>query len=199
MERLLYLDDETQEEINNRRNLAWAGVKDLAPEPLYEIPGYGLGTLTQFTMYVNLRQWEISNDQALALANSLATSANLLRAMGHVLKQLSAGDVIEFTPADVGDFVGIHSPVHPTIYEFLVDECGLESAEVLGAFGSESSLNGLIDKFQLRIRRQMSENDYRQADLVVALGRADSYFGASSNLIKQIGKSQQTSAMGLKR
>ena len=178
---------------------AWTGVQGLAPKPLYEIPGCGQGTITQYAMYVNLRQWEISNDQALALTNSIGRTAGLLRAMGRVLKQISAGNVSEFTPADVGDFVGIHSPVAPTLMEFLADECGLERSDVLGAFGSESTRNVLLDKLQFRIRRRLSENDDRQADLVVALGRADAYFGAASNLIKQIGKSQQTSAMGLKR
>ena len=197
MERLLHL---SIEQLNEKTgwDKAWGGIKDLAPEPLYEIPGYGLGTLTQFTMYVNLRQWEISNDCALTLANSLSLASSLLRAMGCVLTQISRGNVTENTPADVGDFVGTRTPVHPTIIEFLVDECGMERSDVTGAFGSETSRNELLDKFQLRIRRQMGNNDYRQADLVVALGRADSYFGAASNLIKQIGKSQQTSAMGLK-
>ena len=198
MEHLLHLSIAKLQD-KNKGELAWGGIKDLAPDPLYPIPGYGQGTITQYAMYVNLRQWEISNDQALALTNSIGRTAGLLRAMGRVLKQISAGNVSEFTPADVGDFVGIHSPVAPTLMEFLADECGLERSDVLGAFGSESTRNVLLDKLQLSIRQQMSENDNRQADLVVALGRADSYFGAASNLIKQIGKSQQTSAMGLKR
>ena len=178
---------------------AWTEVKDLGPNPLYPIPGHGPGTITQYAMYVNLRQWEISNDQALALTNSIGRSSDLLRAMGRVLKQISAGGVSEYTPADVGDYIGAHSPVAPTLMEFLVDECGLARSDVFGAFSSENSRNDLLDRLQFRIRRQLNENDDRQADLVVALGRADAYFGAASNLIKQIGKSQMASAMGLKR
>ena len=198
MEHLLHLSIE-QLERKTEWDKAWGGIKDLAPIPLYPIPGYGQGTITQYAMYVNLRQWEISNDQALALTNSIGRTSNLLRAMGRVLKQISAGGVSEYTPADVGDYIGAHSPIAPTLMEFLVDECGLARSDVFGAFSSENSRNDLLDKFQFRIRRQLSENDDRQADLVVALGRADAYFGAASNLIKQIGKSQLTSAMGLKR
>ena len=198
MEHLLHLSIE-QLERKTEWDKAWGGIKDLAPDPLYEIPGYGQGTITQYAMYANLRQWEVSNDQALALANSIGRTSDLLRAMGRVLKQISGGNASEYSPADVGDFIGVHSPVSPTIMEFLVDECGLKESDVLGMFGSENSRDELLEKIQQRIRLQMNENDNRQADLVVALGRADSYFGAASNLIKQIGKSQQTSTMGLKR
>lgn len=177
---------------------AWTGVAALAPQPLYEIPGYGSGTVAQYALYVNLRQWGVCNDNVVTLANSVSRTAGLLNAMGRVLAQISRGDVSEYSPADVGDYVGIHTPVSPTLMEFLVDECGMEKSQVLGAFGTENSRNDLIDLFQVRIRRQLNDNEYRQADLVVALGRADSYFGAASNLVKQIGKSQMNSAMGLK-
>ena len=177
---------------------AWTGVAALAPQRLYEIPGYGSGTVAQYALYVNLRQWGVCNDNVVTLANSVSRTTGLLNAMGRVLAQISRGDVSEYSPADVGDYVGIHTPVSPTLMEFLVDECGLEKSQVLGAFGTENSRNDLIDLFQVRIRRQLNDNEYRQADLVVALGRADSYFGAASNLVKQIGKSQMNSAMGLK-
>ena len=198
MESLLHLDIEALKE-KNAWDKAWTGVKGLAPEPLYEIPGFGQGTVTQLAMYVNLRQWEICNDHVVALANSISRTSDLLQAMGRVLKQISGGGVSEYTPADVGDYVGIHTSVNPTLMEFLVGECGMEESQVLGAFSSENARNDLLDELQLRIRRQMSDNGYRQADLEVALGRADTYFGAASNFIKQVCKSQQNSTMGLKR
>ena len=198
MEHLLHLSIGELKE-KTEWDTAWTGVQGLAPKPLYEIPGYGLGTITQYSMYVNLRQWGICNDNALALANSLGRTSDLLRAMGNVLKQISLGGVNEHTPADVGDFVGIHTPVNPSISEFLIDECGLDRSQVFGSFGTEAGRNELLDQFQLRIRRQVSDNEYRQADLVVALGRAESYFEAAINLTKQVGKSMQNSAMGLKR
>ena len=198
MESLLHL---SVEELKGKTELdtAWTKIQGLAPKPLYEIPGYGLGTISQYSMYVNLRQWGICNDNALALANSLGRTSDLLRAMGRVLKQISLGGVSEYSPADVGDYVGVRLPIHPTIMAFLVDECGMAESQVLGAFASEAGRNELLDQFQLRIRRQVSDNEYRQADLVVALGRAESYFEAAINLTKQVGKSMQNSAMGLKR
>ena len=161
---------------------------------LYDIPGYGEGTIAQLSMYCWLRRMDVDSEQAVTLANAVSAKSRLIKAMTSVLEQLNAEDFNEFAPADVGDYECPRSGGPCSVREFLLRECGLTEEDIAQGFDSYVKRQAVIDRLQYRIQREMSENEYRQADLQIALNRAETCSSTCSNLIRQFAKPSVNSA-----
>ena len=161
---------------------------------LYEIPGYGKGTIAQMSMNCWLKRMDVDTEQAVMLANVVASKAKLLKAMANVLEQLNAEDFDEFAPANVGDYACPRAGGPCSVHDFLRRECGLTEEDLSKGLADYVGRQTAIDRLQYSIQTELSENEYRQADLQIALNRAETCSSTCSNLIRQFAKPSENSA-----
>ena len=161
---------------------------------LYDIPGYGKGTISQKSMHCWLLRTDVNTEHAVMLANVVASKVKLLRAMANVLEQLNAEDFDEFSPANVGDYACPRAGGPCTVHDFLRLECGFKEEYFSKGFADYASRQTAIDRLQYSIQTELSENEYRQADLQIALNRAETSSSTCSNLIRQFAKPSENSA-----
>ena len=175
--------------------MAQAGqIAALGPKGLYDIPGYGEGTIAQLAMHCWLQRMDVDNEQAVMLANAVSAKAKLVKAMGAVMSQLNAENFDENAPADVGDYECPRAGGRCSIRDFLLRECGLTDEDIAQGFDSYAKRQSVIDRLQYRIQKEMNETEYRQADLQIALNRAETCSATCSNLIRQFAKPNVNSA-----
>ena len=161
---------------------------------LYDIPGYGKGTIAQLSMYCWLQRMDVDNEQAVMLANAVSAKSKLVKAMSSVLEQLNADDFDEFAPANVGDYGCPRAGGPCSVRDFLLRECGLTEEDIAQGFDNYAKRQSVIDRLQYRIQKELTETEYRQADLQIALNRAETCSATCSNLIRQFAKPSVNSA-----
>ena len=161
---------------------------------LYDIPGYGKGTIAQLSMYCWLQRMDVDNEQAVMLANAVSAKSKLVKAMGAVLERLNAEDFDADAPADVGDYACPRAGGPCSVRDFLLRECGLTAEDMAQGFDSYAKRQSVIDRLQYRIQKELTETEYRQADLQIALNRAETCSATCSNLIRQFAKPSENSA-----
>ena len=171
-----------------------AQIAALGPSGLYDIPGYGEGTIAQLSMYCWLRRMDVDTEQAVTRANAVSAKSRLVKAMTSVLEQLNADGFSEFAPAAVGDYECPRAGGRCTVRDFLLLECGLTEEDLAQGFDGYVKRQAVIDRLQYRIQRELRENEYRQADLQIALNRAETCSSTCSNLIRQFAKPSVNSA-----
>ena len=165
------------------------------PQKLHEIPGYGQGTIAQLSMYCWLQRMDIDNAYAVMLANSVSAKSRLVKAMAAVMAQLNSENFNEFGPADVGDYACPRAGGPCTVHDFLRLECGLKDTDFSKGLDNYVGRQAVIDLLQTKVRKELNEVEYRQADPQVALNRAETCSATCSNLIRQFAKPTQNSAM----
>ena len=171
-----------------------AQIAALGPSGLYDIPGYGKGTIAQLAMRCWLLRMDVDNEQAVMLANAISAKAKLVKAMASVMAQLNADGFDANAPADVGDYACPRAGGPCSVRDFLLRECGLAEDDLAKGLDDYVGRQVAIDRLQYRIQKELNENEYRQADLQIALNRAETCSATCSNLIRQFAKPTQNSA-----
>ena len=161
---------------------------------LYDIPGYGPATVAQKAMYCWLQRMDVDNELAVMLANAIAAKTKLVKAMAAVMDQLNTDGLDANTPADVGDYDCPRAGGRCSVRDFLSRECGLTDEDLSKGLDDYVGRQVAIDRLQYRIQKEMSELEYRQADLQIALNRAETCSATCSNMIRQFAKPTQNSA-----
>ena len=192
-------DIDTSASISFVRQLMAIGHKEPRyDDGLYDIPGYGKGTLAQFSMRCWLRRMDANTAHAVMLANAISAKTRLVKAMGSVMVQLLSDGCLPDDLADVGDYDCPRSGGRSTVRNFLVKECGLTDEDLSKGLETYEGRARAIDRLQYKIQEEMNENEYRQADLQVVLNRAETCSATCSNLLRQFAKPTQNSAAMMK-
>lgn len=161
---------------------------------LYDIPGYGPGTFAQYVLYTCLGQADANEGLATALMNIVSRRAGLMKAQAAVMEQVLSGEATLESRAAVGDFVCDRAGESPTIGEFLTLECGLTAADVKSGIGTFAGRQAVSNKLAVCMQSTINESEFRQADLQMALNRVEKCVVTGSNIVREIGRSQATSA-----
>lgn len=192
--------------VNDRGLRAWGdaatalrrglGLEDAAgaAQGLYDIPGYGPGTLSQYVLYTCLGQADANEGLATALMNIISRRAGLMKAQAAVLEQVLSGEATLESRANLGDFVCDRAGESPTVGEFLTLECGLTAADVKSGIGTFSGRQAVANKLEVCMQSTINDSEFRQADLQMALNRVEKCVVTGSNVVREIGRSQSIGA-----
>lgn len=175
-------------------------IRGMGPQPLYDIPGYGPGTLGQLVMYATLRQYDLAIQHAVNMANAMTRDADLLKAMAAVLNQILDGNTGYDSFVELGDYACVRCGDRPTLWEFLTGECEMNPEEFpTGSLTEDiTRRQTLVDKIQYNVQSRITQSEFRQVDMQVALNLANTYAATSSNLVKSVLLPSNTTAANLK-
>ena len=163
-------------------------LRGMGPQSLYDIPGYGEGTLAQLVMFATLRQYELAIRHAVGLANAMMRDSALLEAMASVMGQVIDGKTDYNSFVELGDYVCRRAGDLPTLREFLVDECEMDGAAFpVGALTEDiTRRQTLIDQIQYNVQNRITQSEFRQVDMQIALNLANTYSATCSNMVKSV-------------